>query len=114
MMMSDLLVNASRWSCGQLESSLLPTHGGLMQKTASYTYQFFQFCLSLPLAVASTTLSNAVLLLTKSQSKDPPLVAFAKHPNWDPKPPDQAPPVDIGFASSEFQENGPKEHPDTN
>jgi beta-glucosidase len=112
--MLELLTNVSNWSCKQLEASLLPSHGGLMQKTAAYTYQFFQFGLALPLATTSTALSGTILLLTKPQNNDPPLVAFAKHPQWDQKPSNEAPPVDIGFASSEFQENGPKEHPNTN
>jgi beta-glucosidase len=44
---------------------------------------------------------------------DTPLVSFAKHPTWNEQPVEVAP-VDIGFATADFQVNGPQTHPETN
>jgi len=103
----------SSWSCSRLEASLLPVNGGTMKKVANYACQFFEFCLQLPLAIASSSLSYGLRALFPQPSQDPPLIAFAKRSTWASKPVEAAP-VDIGFASADFQDNGPMEHPNTN
>lgn len=111
--MAQSVTQISNWSYKQLEASLLPVQGGLIQKTACYAYQFFQFCLFLPVAATSSIFSCTLNILCAKPPADPPLVAFAKHPEWDQQPLKKAP-VKIGFATADFQENGPREHPKTN
>lgn len=111
--MLDAIAKVSSWSCHQLEASLLPTEGGIVKKIAVYTFQFFQFCISLPLAITTSSLSFGLHRFCGKPSDDLPLISFAKHPKWNEKLMEAAP-VDIGFATADFQDNGPLEHPNTN
>ena len=108
----DIFSRLSSWSLTKLEASLLPQEGTFCQKTAHYAFQFFQFLLMLPLAIFTSTLSFALSpFLAKKEDK--PLTAFAKHPEWNQEM-TRAAPVEIGFSTADFQENGPEIHPDTN
>lgn len=104
---------AASWTLEQLEDSLLPSQGRTLQKVACYGYQFFKFCVFLPLAVTTNALSLPATWIRTRRTDDPPLIAFAKHPQWSSSLVEAAP-IDIGFATSDFQENGPQEHPGTN
>jgi len=106
-----MVTRISNWSCEQLEESLLPVKGNGIQKIATYAYHFFKFLVMLPIAATTSLLSFLVNLCSK-KPVDSPLVDFAKHPKWSD--PVHAAPVDIGFASADFQENGPKIHSETN
>ncbi|MES2272890.1 MAG: family 1 glycosylhydrolase [Chlamydiota bacterium] len=107
------ITGISTWMCERLEESLLPVKGDLIKKVACYAYQFFKFCLFFPLSIATSLLSFAATRLFPKKPIDPPLVDFAKHPEWD-KQPVNAAPVDIGFATADFQDNGPAQHPNSN
>lgn len=107
----DLVSSISNWSLRHLESSLLPAQGGVIARTACYGYQFFKFGAFVPIAAATSFFSFVLSCLLRPA--DSPLVAFAKHPQWSDKSTRKAP-VPIGFASADFQENGPKEHLKTN
>lgn len=111
--MISLVTRASNWSCEQLEATLLPVEGNLVKKVAVYAYQFFAFFVFLPLAVGTSLFSFSLTRLFSKGPVDSPLVAFAKHPKWSDKVSTHVP-VDIGFASADFQENGPQTHPNTN
>lgn len=108
--MTAFVSGISTWSCKQLEESLLPINGSTSAKVANYGYQFFKFCCFLPLSVGTSLCSFALSRICPQ--KDPMLVAFAKHPEW--KEEIGAAPVPIGFATSDFQDNGPFEHLETN
>ena len=103
------ITKISSWSCKRLEESLLPVDGPLVKKIKAYSLHFFQFCVFLPTAIFSSTLD----FFLRRQGADSPLIAFAKRPQWSDTPVKQAP-VEIGFATADFQENGYEEHPDTN
>lgn len=79
--------------------------GNIVQKTAFYAYQFFKFCLFFPLSLPAAFISR--------KGAESPLLAFAKRPDWK-KLSGRAAPVDIGFATAAFQDNGPSVHPNTN
>jgi len=102
----------SNWTCKELEASLLPTSGNIIQKAAIYAFQFFKCLVMLPPALVTSLISSVVTRICGGKTPDSPLVAFAKHPQWGP--PVDAAPVNIGFASADFQENGPGVHPLTN
>lgn len=111
--MVSAINQASGWCVHQLEKTLLPAQGNWMEKTAAYALQIPLFCLALPAAATTSALACLANLIAKQKQIDAPLVAFAKHPTWDPKGAESAP-VDIGFASADFQDNGPRVHPNTN
>lgn len=110
--MVDPIIAVSDWSWEQVESSLLPVKGGIIEKAACYGYHFFKFLLCLPIAIASSSLAGVISYILPRKNTDTPLVAFAKRPEWGPEV--QRAPVDIGFATADFQDNGPQAHPHTN
>ncbi len=69
------------------------------------------WCLGIGLSLSFLTL--ALPRIFSDPSKDAPLTAFAKHPVWNAEKMDAAP-VDIGFATADFQDNGPEMHHKTN
>jgi beta-glucosidase len=97
----------------QLEASLLPIHGHCIKKIAYYACHLFRFLFFLPLVLVLYPLSFAATQLFGSPLRDSPLVAFAKHPKWKDERVTRAP-VEIGFSTAEFQDNGPMQHPQTN
>lgn len=112
--MTSLTSKIARWCCQQLESSLLPIRGGILYTLSRFFYQVIKAALFLPLALAASLLAAVVSMVWPSgKSKHPRLLAFARHPQWTQKPLDTAP-VDIGFSTADFQENGPQGHPHTN
>jgi beta-glucosidase/6-phospho-beta-glucosidase/beta-galactosidase len=110
--MVNAIASFSDWNCKQLESSLLPSKAPCVLRVAVYAYQFFKFCLFLPLAIAFSTISFAVTAVFGSKPEDSPVLAFAKHPVWSPDPapvpvrPDGEP-IKIGFATADIQDSGP-------
>lgn len=101
------------WLFKHLEDSLLPISGSWVKKTLVYSYKFLKFSAIMPLATAGFLLSLIKKHPTPCHHKDSPLTSFAKSPKWD-KNLMKAAPVDIGFATSEFQDMGPKHHLKTN
>lgn len=101
------------WSASQVENSLLPTDGCLTKRISTYAFQFFQLCTVLPIALGSSMTQMAIHWISGPSQNDPPLIAFAKHPIWQKDPVGKTP-VEIGFATADFQENGPDRHPNTN
>lgn len=106
--MAAAISKASSWACFQLQSSLLPVQGNLLFKVACYALQFFKFCLFLPLAITTSTLSFFF-----PKKRETPLVAFAKRPEWSAELMHAAP-LEVGFSTADFQDNGPACHPETN
>ncbi len=111
--MLEALSKVSSWSCGRLEASLLPMEGGPAKKISTYALQFFQFCLFFPMAIVASSLNFCLNHLFGRAPNDPPMIAFAKHPEWNEQLM-RAAPVEIGFATADFQDNGPLQHPDSN
>lgn len=111
--MISAIHSISSWSCHHLEKSLLPTEEAGVRKIATYALQFFKCCALFPMAVASSSVFFLTTRCFSASANDSPLIAFAKHPVWESNF-QSIPPVDIGFASADFQDNGPKMHPDTN
>lgn len=103
----------SKFCCERLEESLLPVRGDLVKKISCYALHVFECLLFLPLAIATSTISFAASRLFPAKNNDSSLIAFAKHPTWGDKPVEAAP-VEIGFATADFQDNGAKQHPNTN
>lgn len=111
--MIEFASQISRWACKQLESSLLPTEGGLVTKAATYSCQFFKFGIFLPVAITTSCVSFGLSRIFSRGQADPPLIAFAKNPKWSERRIERSP-IEIGFATADFQENGPAQHPNTN
>ena len=107
------ITSFSKQICKQLEASLLPNRSPFIKKAVCYIYQFFKFCLVFPIAIAISSCSFVLTRLFYRKPHDSPLVDFAKHPQWS-NDPVYAAPVDIGFSTADFQDNGPKAHPQTN
>jgi len=107
------LNRVANWCGNQLEASLLPVHGHCIKKIAYYSCQLFRFLLFLPFVGILYPLSFAATQLFGSPPRDTPLVAFAKRPKWKNERMTYAP-VEIGFSTAEFQDNGPVHHPQTN
>jgi len=107
-----MIAAINNWSFRQLEGSLLPTKGGTIKKIVCYTGQSFMFLALLPI-VATTAALNCLVSRFSRRAPEHPLVEFAKHPTWGP-PTQAAPPIDIGFATAGFQEDGPQGHPHSN
>lgn len=101
------------WSARQLQASLLPVEGHLLKKITFYTLQIFRLFFFLPLTALLYPLSFTVTRLFSSPPADSPLVSFAKHPTWKNERVTHSP-VEIGFSTAEFQDNGPEQHPHTN
>jgi beta-glucosidase len=99
------------FSRNQVEGSLLPAKGNIIERAARYAYQFFKFLICFPFALTFTTLSFCFSLIS-SKRKETPLIEFAKHPHWEAET--SLPNIKIGTASCAFQENGPEIHPNTN
>ncbi len=99
----------TRWVYSRLESSLLPVEGTWVKKIFIYGFQFLLFCLFF---LPACLLSFLSLLLGEKEDSSP-LMAFAKHPRWT-EPLRKPPAIAIGFATCDFQENGPEVHPETN
>jgi beta-glucosidase len=79
-----------------------------MSKGVHFFLQKGDVMIFLPLVILSFVTAVAIA----EESQDSPLVAFAKRPTWE-EPVDRAP-VEIGFATADFQDNGPAVHPNTN
>jgi len=110
--MLNAIVGFSTWSCKQLESSLLPSKSPCVYRIAIYAYQFFKFCVFLPLAVASSILSFAATWILGKPTLEPRLVEFAKRPAWSEEPTPvpvglDGNPIKIGFATADIQDSGP-------
>lgn len=110
--MLDRMSSLSQWSVNRLEESLLPAHGSLVSKIAKYATQLFQFSIFFPFAIITNSLFFTFRKIFAVHPIDSPLLHFAKHPTWETS--SKHAPVDIGFATAEFQDNGPHIHPDTN
>lgn len=67
--------------------------------------RFGLYCSCALLSIASPGISA-------QETTESPLVSFAKHPTWGA--PVEIVPVEIGFATADFQDNGPAIHPHTN
>ncbi len=78
----------------------------------SRVLKIFLYC-SLSFVVFLAILSFVLTGGTFQKPSDSLLVAFAKHPYWSAQP-IKAAPIDIGFATADFQDNGPKWHPLSN
>ncbi len=111
--MISTVTKASDWSLYQVQESLLPVKGNIIYRAACYAYQVFKFGVFAPLSVGTTLLDLTLkYLFSYTPPRDSNLVRFAKHPIWHAAP--EKAPVPIGFASADFQENGPAGHQDTN
>lgn len=104
-----MLEGCARWVYRRLEGSLLPLEGAWFKIFFCYAFQSLLFCLFFLPACALSFLS---LLLGEKEDKSP-LMAFAKNPRWG-EPLQKLPPIAVGFATCDFQENGPEVHPETN
>ncbi len=106
----------SDWCFKQLEKTLLPVSSrqdSVLHTAASYAIQVPLFCIASVAAAATATLACLANLIAGQKKEEPSLIAFAKRPVWQENPV-KAAPVDIGFATADFQDNGPRVHPDTN
>lgn len=120
--MISAIESINEYSFKQLESGLLPANGGIVNRIVNYVYQIFKFFIFLPICAVT---SSSRFIATRFSRKTPehPLVEFAKHPEWTTARSADASPVDIGFATAGFQDDGPsdeftrfglKGHPNTN
>lgn len=101
------------WIAKELESSLLPVEGTKAKKTACYLFQSVKFSLLLAPYIATALITFILSRIFRRNANESPLVAFSKKPTWIDRM-ESPPAVNIGFATCDFQENGPSFHPNTN
>ncbi len=101
------------WSRKHLEASLLPIEGQWLKKSAGLIYQMCKFCLSLNATLLTAPFSLLQSRLSKQNVRASALMDFYRDPKWNEQLMEAAP-VEIGFATSDFQDNGPGRHPNTN
>lgn len=100
------------WSLEGLENSLLPQKGPLHKRVVCYVAQVFQSGFFLTATLLSAPCAFVGSRLFHSHRTEAPLIAFAKRPRFS-KTLVARPPIDLGAATAEFQDEGPKIHPRT-
>jgi beta-glucosidase len=108
-----MILKLSAWFSKRVEKSLLPRPSGKGFKFFHYLFQAVTFSI---LVIPCSLLALMVLFLKRlwlQQEEKEPLLQFYKKPTWK-NCIEELPAIDIGFATCDFQENGPRFHGSSN